>query len=428
MKEHIRNLFPICRSIMGPGARETLDYFDSYFKEFHREVFKTGEKVFDWEIPDEWRISNAYIEHVESDERFCEFSLNNLHVVNYSEKTNKILDLTELQDHLYSLPDKPHLIPYVTSYYNRNWGFCITHEERKRLKPGLYRAYIDSSHYPGELHLSDAVLPGKHNSEILFTSYICHPSMANNELSGPVLVCALLDYVKTKHMERKWNYRFILQPETIGSIAYLSRHHKRMKKNTLMGFNVSCVGDEGAFSYIASPKEDTLADQAIRAAIGKERNLKAYSFLQRGSDERQYCAPGIELPFITFMRSKFGEYDEYHTSGDNLEIISNSALEESLGCLTAIIDAMETCFVPRVTIMCEPQLGKRGLYPTTSELVAGRHPAQTRSDILAYADGMRNIFELSEQLEIELKVVVDEIKKLMEHGLIEDAYNQYGNA
>lgn len=409
---------------MGPGTRETLSYFDSFFPEFKREIFYTGEKIFDWEIPDEWSITSAYILHIESQEKFCDFSLNNLHVVGYSENVDKVVDLQSLQLNLHSLDAAPDAIPYVTSYYKRTWGFCISHNQRANLKPGLYKVFIASKHYPGELHLSDAVLLGHRKQEVLFTSYICHPSLANNELSGPVLVCALLDYIKSVYPKRKWTYRFILQPETIGSIAYLSRHHARMKKNTLFGVNISCVGDEGPFSYISSPKANTLADEAIEAAIGNTRNRKAYSFLQRGSDERQYCSPGIDLPFITFMRSKFGEYKEYHTSADNLDFISEKGMKDSLKCLTQIVDALETCLMPKVNVMCEPQLGKRGLYPTTSELINGRHPAQTRSDILAYADGTINIFNLAKYLELDLRIITNELKELMAHQLIHDYYSE----
>ena len=220
----------------------------------------------------------------------------------------------------------------------------------------------------GDLDLSHAILKGKLSQEILIEVHVCHPSMANNELSGPIVLNGLLAYIKSKYPNNKYSYRFVLQPETIGSVAYLSKFSKHLKKNLICGFNLSCVGDERTYSYVKTPFENTLADKAISAALFKLENVKSYSFLKRGSDERQYCAPGIRLPICTFSRSKFAEFPEYHTSADNLDFVSNDGLDGSLQVLKNIVDAFELGLYPKLVTKCEPQLGKRDLYPTISQI------------------------------------------------------------
>ena len=208
MIDHMKKLFPICRSITGKGARSTLEYFENYHKEYSRITFKTGQKVFDWNIPYEWNINDAYIEHIKSGERFAEFSKNNLHLVGYSEPINKEIEFKDLSKRIFTLKDQPDLIPYITSYYKRNWGFCMSENNKKKMKRGKYRVFIDSKLEKGSLDLSHAILKGQYKEEILFSSYICHPSMANNELSGPIVLNALLDYIKRKYPNNKYTYRF----------------------------------------------------------------------------------------------------------------------------------------------------------------------------------------------------------------------------
>lgn len=420
LHQHLSNLFPICRSILGPGARQTLSYFESFHPELQRLIFKSGAKIFDWEVPLEWSINDAYIENLETGIRYASFTKSNLHVLGYSTAIDTILPLEELNDHLYSLPSQSERIPYVTSYYSRNWGFCISDTARSSLPDGLYRAFIDSSLEPGELHISHAVLNGSDRREIMFSTYICHPSMANNELSGPVILSALLDYVKTKYPKRRWTYRFILQPESIGCIAYLSRFRKHLKDNLLFGINLSCVGDEGPFSYIQTPNGDLLSDRVLASLLVGRSDVKTHTFLERGSDERQYCAPRINLDVATFTRSKFGTYPEYHTDADNLEFVTQEGLEGSLNSLITVIDALETCHTPLLTTLCEPQLGKRGLYPNISYTGDGVHPAQIRSDIIGYSNGKNTIFDVALKTQIPLKKVVEEVALLKKFHLIQD--------
>ena len=419
--DHMSLLFPFCRSITGPGTRDTLSYFESYLPIFSRLKFPSGTECFDWVIPDEWSIDDAYIMHLDTNRRYLLFSDSNLHVVGYSEPIESVMDLSSLLDRIYSLPDQPSVIPYVTSYYSRTWGFCASQQVKDLLPPGDYKVKIDSSLKSGHLDLSHAIIPGNQCAEIFFSSYVCHPSLANNELSGPVVLCALLDYLQTTYPNPTFSYRFLLCPETIGSIAYLSRFSKDMIQNVIGGFNLSCVGDDLSYSFVNTPYANTLADEAIKSALIGFNNVVPYSYLERGSDERQYCSPGLDLPVITFCRTKFGEYPQYHTSADDLTIVSESGLIGSLLVLKNIIDAFEVCLYPRSTNLCEPQLGKRNLYPNLSTTVTV-HPAKLRSDILAYANGSNSIFTISCIINVPLSLVTAEIRLLLDHNLVESVY------
>jgi len=418
--EHAKQLFSICRSLTGEGTRRTLSYFEKYHPEYIRLKFSTGTKVFDWEIPKEWNIKDAYLEHLDTGKRFAEFKKSNLHVVGYSAPVDTVMNSDELEDRIYTQPDQPDWIPYVTSYYRETWGFCIAENEKKNLPAGKYRAFIDSSLSEGKLELSHVLLRGKSEKEIFFSSYICHPSMANNELSGPIVLNAVLDYLKQAYPESKYSYRFVLLPETIGSISYLSLFAKDMKRNVICGFNLSCVGDERAFSYVQSPEANTLADKALSTALKGRDNVKIYSYLERGSDERQYCSPGIDLPLCTFCRTKFGEYPEYHTSADDFAVVTENGLQGALSVVKLIVDAFETCLYPCCKLPCEPQLGKRGLYPNVSQK-SSNHPARARMDILAFCNGKNSIFDIAKLANLELETVVHELKLLLNADLIVDS-------
>lgn len=417
MLQWAKDLFPYCRSITGDGTRRTLAYFQDINPELEFITFKTGEKVFDWDIPKEWNINDAYLEH-ESGRRFAEFKKNNLHVLNYATPIDQVFKLEDLRDHIYTSPEQPGIIPYVTSYYSERWGFCMSHEEKSALPQGNYRAFIDSTLADGTLNLTHAVIEGASSQEIFFSSYVCHPSMANNELSGPVLLSALMRYVKQQYPEPNFSYRFVLLPETIGSIAYLSRYHQTLKSNVHCGFNLSCVGDERAYSQVQSRFGNSLADKALQAALRGRENVKTYTFLDRASDECRYCAPGIDLPLNTFCRSKFGEYPEYHTSADNFDVVTAKGLAGSFEVMKNIIDVLEIGEYPKVRVLCEPQLGKRGLYPTLSR-VGSTDSVKARMDFLAYADGATSIFEISDIIDQPLDVILDEYRILNDAELVE---------
>ncbi len=416
--DHLKELFPICRSLTGEGTRKTLEYFEDYHKEYQRLKFNSGSKVLDWEIPKEWNIKDAYIENIDTKEKYAEFKKDNLHVVGYSEPVNKEVSYEELLTRIHTLEDKPEWIPYVTSYYKKYWGFCMSELDKKSIKKGRYRVYIDSTLSDGKLELSHALIKGKSEKEILFSSYICHPSMANNELSGPVVLNALLAYVKKEFKTPKYSYRFIMQPETIGSIAYLSKYADVLKKRIICGFNLSCVGDERNYSYVNTPFANTLADFALRGALNHIEDVNVYSFLNRGSDERQYCSPGLRLPICTFSRTKFGCYPEYHTNADNLNLVTNKGLNESYEILKSIVMAFETGIYPKTKIIGEPQLGKRGLYPNISK-ASKIHPAEMRMNLIAYSDGNNNIFDICKIINSNLNSVVKEYQLLKENDVLE---------
>jgi aminopeptidase-like protein len=280
MLQWAQDLFPIPRSLTGNGVRKTLDYLKAINNELVVHSFPTGATVFDWEVPKEWNIREAWFEHVESGERFAIFAESNLHILGYSVPVDKIIPKAELLKHIYTQPDQPDLIPYVTSYYKERWGFCITEVQKQLLPDGDYHVYIDSEHTHGELLVADALVSGASKSEIMFSSYICHPSMANNELSGPVLLSALLRYVKENIPNPNYSYRFILVPETIGSLAYMSRNLDSMRDNIIAGYNLSCVGDERAYSHIKSRFGANISDKALQAALLGKENVRQYSFLE----------------------------------------------------------------------------------------------------------------------------------------------------
>ena len=412
-----KKLFPLNRSIMGPDYRSSLEFFIKINPEFKIIKFKTGDKVFDWEVPQEWWINDAYIEH-ESGKRFAEFKKNNLHLVGYSCAVNKTISKEDLLSHLHTLPENPEAIPYVTSYYQKNWGFCLSHKTLIDLPEGKYKVFIDSKHRSGELWLIEACIPGNSKDEIFFTSYLCHPSMANNELSGPVLLNEILNYVKNIK-NRNFTYRFLLGPETIGAIAYLSKSYKFLKKNMICGFNLTCVGDERSFSHVTSRYGQNLADIALRASLIGKKNVKEYSYIERGSDERQYCAPGIDLPLCTFCRSKFGTFPEYHTSLDNFNLVTEQGLYESFLVMKNIIKSFEVGIYPELKILCEPNLGKRGLYPTLSKKTHERHSGKLMIDILSYCEKNKSIFEIAKIINLRLDILLDQIIILKENNILD---------
>lgn len=414
-----KDLFPINRSLTGEGVRDTLKYLHGINSEIQQHSFETGEQVFDWEIPREWRITEAWIEHIETGERYAVYRSCNLHVIGYSNPIDEKMDRSDLLPHIYTQPDQPNLIPYVTSYYQDRWGFCMAHNQKESLPEGTYHAYIDSALFEGELILGDALIQGQTDREIMFSSYICHPSMANNELSGPVLLSALLSFVKKTYDCPKFSYRFLLAPETIGPLAYMSRNLDSMQERVAAGFNLSCVGDERSYSHVQSRYADNISDIALQSALIGKENVKTYSFLQRQSDERQYCAPGVDLPICGFCRSKYGEYPEYHTNADNFDVVTEQGLNGSFEVMTTIIKAFEQYLYPIAEIKGEPQLGKRNLYPTLSQKGSETYSeVETRMDFLAYADGSNSIFEICQLISKPLDLVLNEAELMFEHQLI----------
>lgn len=417
MYEWSKDLFPICRSITGDGVRATLTYIHKLVASLQIFSVASGTQAFDWNVPDEWNIRDAYVLD-ESGQRIIDFRVHNLHVVGYSEPVDQWIDLEELNKHLYSIHDKPNAIPYITSYYSRRWGFCLTHEQRERLKPGRYRVVIDSEIKPGLLNYGELILPGKTADEILLSTYICHPSMANNEISGPVVTLALARWLQSLD-NRRYTYRIVFVPETIGSIVYLSRNIEHMKKQVKAGFNITCIGDDRCYSYLPSRAGNTLSDRAAQHVLKYiDPQFKRYCWLDRGSDERQYCAPGVDLPIATIMRSKYGEYPEYHTSLDDLSLITPQGLEGGFNALQQAILAIEHNVYPKVTVLCEPQLGKRGLYPTLST-VNSADQVRAMLNFISYCDGRHDLLEIAELTGEPIGLLSEILKQLTSYGLVD---------
>ena len=414
MLKWIKELFPIMRSITGQGVRDTLNYLKKINKELIIKSIPTGTKCFDWKVPEEWNIKSAYIED-EFGKKILDIKKNNLHVVNYSSSINKIISYNELQKHLYSIPKQPNAIPYITSYYKKIWGFCISEKQRKKLKKCKYKVFIDSSFTKGNLNYGEIYIKGQSKKEILISTNICHPSMANNELSGPAVSMALSLWLKNK--KNKYSFRIIFVPETIGSICYIKKNFSKLKK-VIAGFNIVCVGDNKNFSFLPSKNGDTLSDRAALLAL-KENNLKydKYSFLDRGSDERQYCSPGIELPICSVMRSKYGTYPEYHTSLDNLNFISSKGLLGSFEIYKYIINIIELNQIYKTKILCEPFLTKYKLYPTLSTKET-KSSIKTITNFLMYVDGKNDLIELSNILNENFNHLKQIEKKLLKNKLI----------
>lgn len=418
MHRWAQDLFPICRSLTGEGVRETLTYLSKLLPDLIIKEVPSGTKVLDWIIPDEWNPREAWIEDA-SGNRIIDFSDNNLHLVGYSEPINQVVSLEELEPHLYSLPDQPNAIPYVTSYYARGWGFCISEEQRALLGAGPFQIHIDAELESGSLTYAELVVPGESSEEILLSTYICHPSMANNELSGPVVTTALARWI-TSLQDRRYTYRIVFVPETIGSITYIALNQEILKQNTRAGWVVTCIGDERKYSYVPSRMGKTAADKVSLQVLSEiPTGYDRYSFLERGSDERQWCAPGIDLPVCSVMRSKYGTYPEYHTSLDDLSLVTPIGLAGGFDVLRRCLTLMEKNRYWCAVHIGEPQLGPRGLYPTTSYKGSAEH-VKTMMDVLAYCDGCHDVVDLCQRVGATSDVVVGILEKLAKADVIRE--------
>nr|WP_321513223.1 DUF4910 domain-containing protein [uncultured Pseudodesulfovibrio sp.] len=416
LHQWMRDLYPLCRSLTGDGVRETLRYFKAIVPELTFHEIPSGSNCYDWTVPDEWNIEDAYIIDPDGN-KIVDFKKHNLHVVGYSTPVNIELTLEELQPHLHSREDIPDAIPYVTSYYQKRWGFCLPHTQREALKPGTYRAVIKSRLEPGSLTYGDIYLPGEQKEEILITSYTCHPSLCNNELSGPIMAIGLAAWLATQK-KRRFSYRFYLGPETIGAVCYISKNLELLKERCVGGILLTNCGDEGPFTMIRSRKGDTHMDDLAQHVLRHHTpRHKVRSFLDRASDEQQFNCPGVDLPFISIQRSYYGYETEYHTSLDNLDYVTPTGLDMTFSVLRELINGIENNIHYRVTTTCIPQLGKRGLYPTLSDIHSG-DTVESMLDFLTYADGSLSLLELAETIEIPFFEALQLAEKFSAHGLI----------
>jgi len=416
MYKWCKELFPINRSLTGHGVRQTLSYLKKLIPDLKLHEVPSGTKAFDWTVPKEWNVSEAWIEDP-AGKRIIDFQENNLHLMGYSTPVNCQLELEDLLPRLHSLPELPHAIPYLTSYYSEDWRFCITHEQKLSLTPGKYRVKIDSDLQDGHMTYGELILPGKSVDEVLLTSYVCHPSMANNELSGPVVLTSIAMEL-SKIIDRKYTYRILFIPETIGSIFYLSQHLEYLKANVVAGWVLTCIGDDRNYSFMPTKRGDSLTDRVSRTVF---RDMKVdwheFSWLERGSDERQFNSPGVDIPIASFMRSKYGEYPEYHTSLDDLSVISASGLAGGFNLVWGAISILEKNKFLKMSVLCEPQLGKRGLYPQVSTRESYFEVADLMN-VISYLDGEKDLIEISELCNLSFRETLDIALTLQVNNLV----------
>jgi len=413
-----RELWPINRSITGEGVRETLRRISIHLPTLEIKSVPSGTEVFDWTVPKEWNVKEAYI-ITPTGEKICDFSKNNLHLVGYSIPFEGSVSFDELKEHIHTLPDQPSAIPYVTSYYKEGWGFCLTQEQFDTLENGTYEVVINSTLFDGELNYGELLIKGKYDKEIFLSTYICHPSMANNELSGTTVVTFLAKWLQELN-QTDYSYRIIFIPETIGSITYLSLNYKDIKNKIFAGFNVTCVGDDRAYSYLPSRNGKTISDLIAKHVLKwTDPNFIEYTWFDRGSDERQYCAPGIDLPIASILRTKYGNYPEYHTSLDNLEnVVTPKGLDGGYWAIRKAIEAIEKNKKYKVSILCEPQMGKRELYSTLDPNIRDKK-VWLMMNFISLCDGENSLLEIAERLNVQIWSLYDIVKTLVAHGLID---------
>jgi len=417
MYQLVSDLFPVCRSITGNGVRDTLNKIRSVIPLEIREV-PSGMRVFDWEVPKEWNIEDAWVKDSKGN-KIIDFKKSNLHVLNYSVPIREKVSLRVLKEHLHTLPDHPDWIPYRTSYYQRNWGFCLSHKQFADLKDESYEVFIDSSLADGSLTFGEFYLKGAHSDEVLISTHICHPSLCNDNLSG-IALCAILGALLSK-VPLRYSYRFLFIPGTIGSIIWLSLNKERVSK-IKYGLVVACVGDAGNFNYKKTRIGNAEIDKVVAYALkNSAKNFNLIDFFPYGYDERQYCSPGFNLPVGCLMRTPHGEYPEYHTSADNLEFVKAESLAASLSLYLSILNILEKNkkYINQ-NPMCEPQLGKRGLY----QHIGGHADSKTFQLALLWvlnlSDGHYSLLDIAERAGIEFALIAEAADMLVEKDLLKE--------
>lgn len=417
LESYFDRLFPLNRSLTGNGVRETFNILRELV-DFKITEVPSGTLAFDWTVPKEWNVNQAYIITPDG-EKIADFSINNLHLVGYSVPFKGKLSWEELERHLHTLPGQPDAIPYITSYYKEYWGFCISQNRKDTLpKDGLYEIVVDSSLASGSMTVGEAVLKGKSDKEIFFTSYCCHPSMANNELSG-MLALAFLYHLLKEKKNRKYTYRFYLAPETIGAIYNLSANGNLLKEKMRGGIVMTCCGDSGDITLKKS-RTASYFDEVFQYVLKKEKHpFKIKEFFPMGSDERQYCSPGFNLPMVCLTRTMYGEYPQYHTSLDDKSIMDFDALEAYINLILEAVHLVENDrFYINTMPFGEPQLGKRGLYPTISTLEERGESLKKRLYLLNYSDGNHSLLQIANRLNIDYTQLDSEVEVLVEKGLL----------
>jgi aminopeptidase-like protein len=411
----IQRLYPLCRSITGNGVRRSLRLLRETVPLASREVM-SDTAVFDWTVPDEWNIRDAYIMN-QTGERLVDFRKSNLHVLNYSVPVNRTMSLAELRPHLFTVPEAPDWIPYRTSYYQKNWGFCLTQRQLDKFEEGEYHVYIDSTLHPGHLTYGEFRIQGQNDEEVLISCHSCHPSLCNDNLSGMAVAARLA--ASLENVSLRYSYRFLWVPGTIGSITWLALNEAILGR-IKHGLVLSCIGDSGRFTYKRSRRGDAEIDRAVEHMIthsGHEFNV--LDFAPYGYDERQYCSPGIDLPVGCFMRTPNGCYPEYHTSADDLSLVTPSALGESLAGLLRVIQILEEnqSYV-NLNPKCEPQLGRRGLYRQIGGIKEAMGVEMAMLWVLNLSDGEHDLLDIAIRSGISFASVSQAANLLQEAGLL----------
>ena len=416
-------LFKINRSLTGKGIEKTLKIFKKFHPELKILYFKSGKKTYDWFIPDEWNIKNGFIKD-KFNKKLLDFKKNNLHIMGYSTPIDIFLKKKQLLKKLFICKKDDNAIPYITSYYKKNWGFCISKKEKlsiiqKYNNQDKFHLKIDSSlKRNGRMPMAEYLIPGKSKQEILISTYVCHPSMANNELSGPLLSLMLIEYFKKKKNSK--SLKFLFYPETIGSIAYIKKN-KHNLSNIIGSFNLSCVGDERGFSCMLSRISKSPSDLALLEAFKKLKiKYKLHSFLERGSDERQYNWPGVDVYMTSFFRSKYGDYPEYHTSKDTFEtVVTKRGLIGSYKVMRKAIQLLDKKKYPKVKVTCEPKMDKRGLYSYLSYEKSKIINQRKYIDILIYSDGIHSVEQIAKKVKVSPKLTKKILIKLKKLNLVD---------
>jgi aminopeptidase-like protein len=413
--EKIKTLYPICRSITGDGIRQSLRSLAETIPLRIHEV-PTGTQVFDWTVPNEWNIRDAYIKNSQG-ERVVDFKRHNLHVLNYSVPVRQRMPLAELRTHLFSAPDAPEWVPYRTSYYREAWGFCLSHTQLQAMPDGEYEVCIDSSLGPGSLSYGEYRIAGASEHEVLISCHSCHPSLCNDNLSGMTVAAELARVLE--RVALRYSYRFVWIPGTIGAITWLAQH-EALLPNIRHGLVLSCVGDSGPFTYKRSRRGNADVDRAVEHVLKYEDgNTRIRDFIPYGYDERQYCSPGINLPVGCFMRTPNGEYPEYHSSADDLTLVSASSLGQSVERLLQIVQVLEeNQRWMNLSPKCEPQLGRRGLYRQTGGLKSTGANEMAMLWVLNYSDGQHDLLDIATRAGIPFGQIANAARALQAAGLL----------
>jgi len=401
MIELAKEIFPLNRSLTGRGNIKTLKILKREIKDLNIKFFRSGEKVFDWKIPDEWNVKEAWLKDNKGN-KILDYHKNNLSILQYSSSIKKNIKFKNLKKNLYTLKNQPEAIPYLVSYYKKRWGFCMRYKDFKKYKDkDKFQLFINSNFKKGKMPYGELLIKGKSKKEIFFSTYICHPSMANNEVSGIVLSSFIAKFIKSLK-NNYYSYRIIFVPETIGSIAYLHKNYSHLKKNIIAGFNITCVGDEGSFSYLESRNGNTFSDKILKKLFKtKKINVKKYTWLERGSDERQYCSPHINLPIVSLMKTKYGSYPEYHTSLDQIgRVVTEKGLLQSFRIYKNLIKIIEKTILPVSSFPCEPFLTKYNLIDTIGAQKNLNLNVRKLLDFHSYCDGTNSVEDIGNKIKI----------------------------